>query len=65
MAVCFFKDDSCVDLPFVTTKSYPGGFPVQCQAQERDLDVRPFQGEHMSDGGPQGSGFIYDGSKQA
>lgn len=40
--VCFFKDEPCMDPPFVSAKSYPGG--LLRQAQKRDLDVRCFQG---------------------
>lgn len=34
MVVCFFKDELCMDLPFVSTESYPGA--SRCNVKLRD-----------------------------
>lgn len=44
MVVCFFKDELCMDLPFVSTESYPGASRCKVKLRRPTLIPAPFKG---------------------
>lgn len=44
MVACFFKDELCMDLPFVHTESYPGASWDNIKLRRLTLILAPFKG---------------------